>query len=117
MLNLILTDKEGFQSERLAQCLYGGAPKGPQLKDLERGADIVVATCNLGANLWERNTVTMSFAPRDNHEARVQFKRERARMYMMEVDRVLDLMASGYSRFLPLTRNVTTYHGSVPKRI
>lgn len=26
------------------QCLYGGAPKGPQLKELERGADIVVAT-------------------------------------------------------------------------
>ncbi|XP_047309028.1 DEAD-box ATP-dependent RNA helicase 40-like [Impatiens glandulifera] len=25
-------------------CLYGGAPKGPQLKELERGADIVVAT-------------------------------------------------------------------------
>lgn len=26
------------------QCLYGGAPKGPQLKELDRGADIVVAT-------------------------------------------------------------------------
>jgi superfamily II DNA/RNA helicase len=26
------------------QCLYGGAPKGPQLKDIDRGADIVVAT-------------------------------------------------------------------------
>jgi ATP-dependent RNA helicase DDX5/DBP2 len=26
------------------QCLYGGAPKGPQLRDLERGVDIVVAT-------------------------------------------------------------------------
>ncbi|KAM0047292.1 putative RNA helicase [Helianthus debilis subsp. tardiflorus] len=25
-------------------CLYGGAPKGPQLKELERGADIAVAT-------------------------------------------------------------------------
>lgn len=28
----------------LLQCLYGGAPKGPQLKELDRGADIVVAT-------------------------------------------------------------------------
>ncbi|GKA85044.1 probable methyltransferase PMT2 [Tanacetum coccineum] len=61
----------------IVQCLYGGAPKGPQLKDLERGADIIVASCNLGANLWERNIITMSFAPRDNHEAHVQFKRER----------------------------------------
>ncbi|KAF6156719.1 hypothetical protein GIB67_017141, partial [Kingdonia uniflora] len=25
-------------------CLYGGAPKGPQLRDLERGIDTVVAT-------------------------------------------------------------------------
>lgn len=25
-------------------CLYGGAPKGPQLKELDRGTDIVVAT-------------------------------------------------------------------------
>ncbi|KAG6484856.1 hypothetical protein ZIOFF_053381 [Zingiber officinale] len=25
-------------------CLYGGAPKGPQLKEIERGADIVIAT-------------------------------------------------------------------------
>ena len=24
--------------------MYGGAPKGPQLKDIDRGADIVVAT-------------------------------------------------------------------------
>lgn len=28
----------------LFQCLYGGAPKGPQLKELERGTDMVVAT-------------------------------------------------------------------------
>ena len=26
------------------KCLYGGAPKGPQLRDLDRGTDIVVAT-------------------------------------------------------------------------
>ena len=26
------------------QFLYGGAPKGPQLRDLERGVDIVVST-------------------------------------------------------------------------
>lgn len=26
------------------QCLYGGLPKGPQLREIERGADIIVAT-------------------------------------------------------------------------
>lgn len=30
-----------------------------------------------GAYLWKRNVVTMSFAPRDNHEAQVQFALER----------------------------------------
>lgn len=28
----------------LVQCVYGGAPKAPQLRDIERGADIVIAT-------------------------------------------------------------------------
>ncbi|GKB62093.1 DEAD-box ATP-dependent RNA helicase 14-like protein [Tanacetum coccineum] len=31
-------------SKILCTCLYGGAPKGPQLRELERGTDIVVAT-------------------------------------------------------------------------
>jgi ATP-dependent RNA helicase DDX5/DBP2 len=26
------------------QCVYGGASKGPQLRDIERGVDIVIAT-------------------------------------------------------------------------
>ncbi|KAD2393673.1 hypothetical protein R6Q59_012028 [Mikania micrantha] len=30
-----------------------------------------------GAYLWKRNVITMSFAPRDNHEAQVQFALER----------------------------------------
>ncbi|GMH08715.1 hypothetical protein Nepgr_010555 [Nepenthes gracilis] len=36
--------KFGQSSRVSCTCLYGGAPKGPQLKDLDRGADIVVAT-------------------------------------------------------------------------
>ncbi|XP_013735897.2 DEAD-box ATP-dependent RNA helicase 40 [Brassica napus] len=34
----------GRSSRISCTCLYGGAPKGPQLQELERGADIVVAT-------------------------------------------------------------------------
>ncbi|KAF8047345.1 hypothetical protein N665_3081s0003 [Sinapis alba] len=34
----------GRSSRVSCTCLYGGAPKGPQLQELERGADIVVAT-------------------------------------------------------------------------
>ncbi|KAI0504431.1 hypothetical protein KFK09_015383 [Dendrobium nobile] len=38
------TLKFGRSSRISCTCLYGGAPKGPQLKDIERGVDIVVAT-------------------------------------------------------------------------
>ncbi|XWS51118.1 hypothetical protein CRYUN_Cryun12cG0149100 [Craigia yunnanensis] len=44
---------------------------------------------SLGAYLFKKNVITMSFAPRDSHEAQVQFALERDGMYMMEVDRVL----------------------------
>ncbi|XP_020234704.1 DEAD-box ATP-dependent RNA helicase 46 [Cajanus cajan] len=36
--------KFGKSSRISCVCLYGGAPKGPQLRDIDRGADIVVAT-------------------------------------------------------------------------
>ncbi|XVE83996.1 hypothetical protein DITRI_Ditri16bG0133300 [Diplodiscus trichospermus] len=36
--------KFGTSSRVSCTCLYGGAPKGPQLRDIERGVDIVVAT-------------------------------------------------------------------------
>lgn len=36
--------KFGRASRVSCTCLYGGAPKGPQLKELDRGADVVVAT-------------------------------------------------------------------------
>lgn len=36
--------KFGRSSRISCTCLYGGAPKGPQLKEIERGVDIVVAT-------------------------------------------------------------------------
>ncbi|KAG0482300.1 hypothetical protein HPP92_010384 [Vanilla planifolia] len=36
--------KFGRSSRISCTCLYGGAPKGPQLKEIDRGVDIVVAT-------------------------------------------------------------------------
>ncbi|KAL5700361.1 RNA helicase [Ranunculus cassubicifolius] len=36
--------KFGRSSSFSCTCLYGGAPKGPQIQELDRGADIVVAT-------------------------------------------------------------------------
>ncbi|CAM6051893.1 unnamed protein product [Sphagnum compactum] len=36
--------KFGRSSRITSTCVYGGAPKGPQLRDIERGADIIIAT-------------------------------------------------------------------------
>ncbi|KAL2532244.1 DEAD-box ATP-dependent RNA helicase 14 [Abeliophyllum distichum] len=36
--------KFGKTSKISCTCLYGGAPKGPQLRELDRGVDVVVAT-------------------------------------------------------------------------
>lgn len=36
--------KFGRSSRIISTCVYGGAPKAPQLRDLDRGADIVIAT-------------------------------------------------------------------------
>jgi ATP-dependent RNA helicase DDX5/DBP2 len=41
------------------KCLYGGAPKGPQLRELERGADIVVATPRRLNDILEMNRVSL----------------------------------------------------------
>jgi ATP-dependent RNA helicase DDX5/DBP2 len=41
------------------QCLYGGAPKGPQIRDIERGADVVVATPGRLNDILEMNKVSL----------------------------------------------------------
>ncbi|PIN23802.1 RNA helicase [Handroanthus impetiginosus] len=41
------------------KCLYGGAPKGSQLKDLYRGVDVVVATCSQLNDILEMRRVSL----------------------------------------------------------
>ncbi|CAN6578412.1 unnamed protein product [Malus baccata var. baccata] len=36
--------KFGLRSNIRSTCIYGGAPKGPQIRDLKRGVEIVIAT-------------------------------------------------------------------------
>ncbi|KAK9108202.1 hypothetical protein Syun_024213 [Stephania yunnanensis] len=38
------TLKFGLRSNIRSTCIYGGAPKGPQIRDLQRGVEIVIAT-------------------------------------------------------------------------
>ncbi|XP_055602221.1 uncharacterized protein LOC129751011 [Uranotaenia lowii] len=40
-------------------CVFGGAPKGPQIRDLERGAEIVIATPGRLIDFLERNITNL----------------------------------------------------------
>uniref|UniRef100_A0A0D9UXC7 RNA helicase n=1 Tax=Leersia perrieri TaxID=77586 RepID=A0A0D9UXC7_9ORYZ len=51
--------KFGRSSRISSACLYGGAPKGPQLRELERGADIVVATPGRLNDILEMRRVSL----------------------------------------------------------
>lgn len=60
----------------LLKCLYGGAPKGPQLKDLDRGADVVVATPGRLNDILEMRRVSL-------HQV--------SYLVLDEADRILDM--------------------------
>ncbi|KAB5573922.1 hypothetical protein DKX38_001116 [Salix brachista] len=49
----------------------------PNRTHLFKGSDILMQVASWGAYLMKRNVLAMSFAPRDNHEAQVQFALER----------------------------------------
>ncbi|XP_019185603.1 PREDICTED: ATP-dependent RNA helicase-like protein DB10 isoform X2 [Ipomoea nil] len=51
--------KFGTSSRISSTCLYGGAPKGPQLRELDKGVDIVVATPGRLNDILEMKRVTL----------------------------------------------------------
>ncbi|KAM0901286.1 hypothetical protein ACQ4PT_020104 [Festuca glaucescens] len=68
--------KFGRSSRISSTCLYGGAPKGPQIRDLERGVDIVVATPGRLNDILEMGKVSL-------HQV--------AYLVLDEADRMLDM--------------------------
>ncbi|KAL6627343.1 hypothetical protein ACP70R_031069 [Stipagrostis hirtigluma subsp. patula] len=68
--------KFGRSSRISSVCLYGGAPKGPQLRDLDRGADVVVATPGRLNDILEMNRVSL---------------RQVSYLVLDEADRMLDM--------------------------
>lgn len=57
-------------------CVFGGAPKGPQIRDLERGAEIVIATPGRLIDFLERNITNL---------------RRTTYLVLDEADRMLDM--------------------------
>ncbi|KAL3582404.1 hypothetical protein D5086_016736 [Populus alba] len=79
--NMIYRERHCPPQEEKLHCLIP-APQGyvtpfPWPKSLRTALDTGCGVASLGAYLWSRNVITMSFAPRDSHEAQVQFALER----------------------------------------
>lgn len=88
------------------QCLYGGAPKGPQLRDLERGADIVVATPGRLNDILEMRRISL---------------RQISYLVLDEADRMLDMGFEPQIRKIvkeiPTKRQTLMYTATWPKGV
>ncbi|KAK9080091.1 hypothetical protein SSX86_001766 [Deinandra increscens subsp. villosa] len=87
-------------------CLYGGAPKGPQLKELEQGADIVVATPGRLNDILEMRKVDF---------------RQVSLLVLDEADRMLDMGFEPQIRKIvneiPPRRQTLMYTATWPKEV
>ncbi|CAK7328097.1 unnamed protein product [Dovyalis caffra] len=98
--------KFGRSSRISCTCLYGGAPKGPQLKELDRGADIVVATPGRLNDILEMRRVSLS---------QVSY------LVLDEADRMLDMGFEPQIRKIvkevPARRQTLMYTATWPKEV
>jgi superfamily II DNA/RNA helicase len=89
-----------------SQCLYGGASKGPQLRELERGADIVVATPGRLNDIVEMKKISL-------HQVSL--------LVLDEADRMLDMGFEPQIRKIvdeiPHTRQTLMYTATWPKEV
>ncbi|KAI4311058.1 hypothetical protein MLD38_035994 [Melastoma candidum] len=98
--------KFGRSSGVSCTCLYGGAPKGPQLRELERGADIVVATPGRLNDILETKQIDL---------------RQVSLFVLDEADRMLDMGFEPQIRKvvneLPPRRQTLMYTATWPKEV
>ncbi|KAK4482090.1 hypothetical protein RD792_011558, partial [Penstemon davidsonii] len=98
--------KFGKSSRISCTCLYGGAPKGPQLRDLDRGVDIVVATPGRLNDILEMKRVSL-------HQV--------SYLVLDEADRMLDMGFEPQIRKIvkevPSRRQTLMYTATWPKEV
>lgn len=98
--------KFGRSARISCTCLYGGAPKGPQLRDLSRGVDIVVATPGRLNDILEMRRVSLS---------QVSY------LVLDEADRMLDMGFEPQIRKIvkevPTRRQTLMYTATWPKEV
>ncbi|KAL5725108.1 RNA helicase [Ranunculus cassubicifolius] len=95
------------KSSRIAcTCLYGGAPKGPQLREIERGVDIVVATPGRLNDILEMRKISL---------------RQVSYLVLDEADRMLDMGFEPQIRKIvneiPPRRQTLMYTATWPKEV
>ena len=90
----------------LLKCLYGGAPKGPQLKDIDRGVDVVVATPGRLNDILEMRRISL-------HQV--------SYLVLDEADRMLDMGFEPQIRKIvkevPARRQTLMYTATWPKEV
>ncbi|XP_073148349.1 ATP-dependent RNA helicase-like protein DB10 isoform X3 [Henckelia pumila] len=95
-----------IQHEITVSCLYGGAQKGPQLKDLFRGVDIVVATPGRLNDILESRKVSL---------------RQVSYLVLDEADRMLDMgfepQITKIVKEIPSRRQTLMYTATWPKEV
>ncbi|CAN4079223.1 unnamed protein product [Withania somnifera] len=98
--------KFGRSSKISCTCLYGGAPKGPQLRDLDRGVDIVVATPGRLNDILEMRRVRLD---------QVSY------LVLDEADRMLDMGFEPQIRKIvkavPMRRQTLMFTATWPKEV
>ncbi|KAL6961847.1 RNA helicase [Sarracenia purpurea var. burkii] len=98
--------KFGKSSKISCTCLYGGAPKGPQLRELDRGVDIVVATPGRLNDILEMRRVSL---------------RQISYLVLDEADRMLDMGFEPQIRKIvkevPTRRQTLMYTATWPKEV
>ncbi|XP_068636656.1 ATP-dependent RNA helicase-like protein DB10 [Aristolochia californica] len=87
-------------------CLYGGAPKGPQLRDIDRGTDVVVATPGRLNDILEMRRISL---------------RQVSYLVLDEADRMLDMGFEPQIRKIvkeiPTRRQTLMYTATWPKEV
>ncbi|KAL3686205.1 hypothetical protein R1sor_004227 [Riccia sorocarpa] len=98
--------KFGRSSRIMTTCVSGGAPKGPQLRDIQRGVDIIVATPGRLNDLLEMGAVNLQ---------QVSY------LVLDEADRMLDMGFEPQIRAIveqmPVKRQTLMYTATWPKEV
>lgn len=98
--------KFGTSSRFSCTCLYGGAPKGPQLRELDKGVDIVVATPGRLNDILEMKRVSLQ---------------QISYLVLDEADRMLDMGFEPQIRKIvkevPSRRQTLMYTATWPKEV